>query len=121
MLQGSESLNSFSGDVDGVMTTDIIGDIINPGLQKNGRVVFNQILEWLVEHQLCNGGCLRAPLQDSLLVVLWIAGDALGLNDARTTVKVDGQLQVEKRIFKFSRWGDEIVQGDSVIKATEVC
>ena len=100
-----------------VMARDIKGDVIHPCLKGNRRVSVLKGLERLVEDEFADGRSLWAPLQNAMGVVPRITSYAFSLEQAGPGVKVQSQLEMNRRVVELRRGLNDVVQVDGVVEA----
>ena len=120
-FERSECHDSFPSHIRGISAFDVKGDVIHPCLKLNGRVILNQSSKRLVKHQLGNCGSLRAALEDALLIVLGLTRDAFSLKKPWPGIEIECQLEVKWRVVQVHGRLNDVVQGDGVVEASEVC
>ena len=69
LLEGSEGQDRFTCHIGGVGAFDVKGNIIDPSLQLNRRMILDQGTQRLVKHELGDGRSLRAALKYALLIM----------------------------------------------------
>ena len=120
-LESAKGSKGFSGSKVSISTVYVITDIIDPSLQSYSRMFLNQSPERSVEDELGDCWSLRAALKNAFFIMARSSIDAFGLDGSGPSIKVQGKLEMQRRVSKFPGWLNDLVKVNMIVEAGEVC